>query len=225
MLLGFESPVADWSSPTGTLSQSSTHSQGSASLAVRNSGWTEISSVALSSLGTVGGILNYDIRVPASVSWGETRAQINIPSKGISWQDIGSVSLVGMAAGSFKTASVQIREPRADPREFGGEQPQCFPAFSRGLDGLLQQCAKEGTRDSTSDESRVFFERSSCHRSASAYPRVSSLPFQLSPCNRPDRNRLWPVNYRRRTPPYPRGVRCRRVRLPTRNRRCNHRQT
>lgn len=107
-VLGFESPVADWSSPTGTLSQSSTHSQGSASLAVRNSGWTEISSVPLSSLGTVGGILNYDIRIPASVSWGETRAQVNIPSKGIYWQDIGGLSLVGMAPGTFKTATFQI---------------------------------------------------------------------------------------------------------------------
>ncbi|HEY5955083.1 MAG TPA: hypothetical protein VIV60_00970, partial [Polyangiaceae bacterium] len=107
-VLGFEAPTTDWSSPTGIISQSSTHSEGSASLGVRVSGWTEITSAQMSSLGAVGGILNYDIQVPASASWGETRALVNIPSRGINWQDLGSASLIGMAPGGFRTVSFQI---------------------------------------------------------------------------------------------------------------------
>ena len=55
-ILGFESVGAgstDWTTTSGTLSQSTRHAEGSGSLAIANGGNAEIKSAALSSLGPV----------------------------------------------------------------------------------------------------------------------------------------------------------------------------
>jgi len=101
-ILGFESPATDWSSPTGTLGRSSTHSQGSFSTSVLNNGWTEIISKPIASLGPVSDMLTYDLRLPQAMPWGETRVIIRIPSQSIFWQDLGSVPLVSTPAGVFE---------------------------------------------------------------------------------------------------------------------------
>ena len=56
------------------LGQSTTRSQGSFSASVGNNGWTEVVSKPVSSLGPVGPMINYDIRLPQTVTWGETRS-------------------------------------------------------------------------------------------------------------------------------------------------------
>jgi len=104
-VLGFETPLQDWSSQQGTLSASSIVSQGAAALGVTSVGWTEIPSRTLSSLGTVGGTLSYDIRVPQVPVWGETRMVVQIPSRGIFWLELGSFSLAGSPAGVFRHVS------------------------------------------------------------------------------------------------------------------------
>jgi hypothetical protein len=107
-ILGFETPTADWSSPTGVLAQSTTHSQGSYSVSVKNNGWTEVISHALSSLGPVGPMISYDIRLPQTVTWGETRMIVKLPSKGFFYQELGIVPLIGMPAGSFQKIEFAI---------------------------------------------------------------------------------------------------------------------
>src|SRR5690349_11555370 len=82
-VLGFEAPTTDWRTSAGTLSSSTTHSQGSFSLGIRPNGWTELTSVPLSSLGNVNNTLKFDIRMPSVPVWGEARAIIIAPSKGI----------------------------------------------------------------------------------------------------------------------------------------------
>ena len=107
-ILGFETPTADWTSPTGVLGQSTTRSQGSFSVSVRNNGWTEVVSRQLSSLGPVGPMVNYDLRLPQTVTWGETRMIVRIPSKSVSWQELGSTPLTGMPAGAFQKITYAI---------------------------------------------------------------------------------------------------------------------
>ena len=107
-ILGFETPTADWTAPSGVLGQSTTRSQGSFSASVRNNGWTEVTSKPISSLGPVGAMISYDIRLPQTASWGEARMIVRLPSKGIFWQDLGIVPLTGMPAGVFHKATFAI---------------------------------------------------------------------------------------------------------------------
>ncbi|HEY3499873.1 MAG TPA: hypothetical protein VGK73_34520 [Polyangiaceae bacterium] len=98
-VLGFES-AADWSS-AAALSNSTDHSQGAHSLAVAAGGWAEVASIPLGSLGSAGASLSYDIKLPSSAAWGETRVIVQLPSKGFHWSDLGSRPLAGLAPGVF----------------------------------------------------------------------------------------------------------------------------
>jgi hypothetical protein len=107
-VLGFETPTADWTPTVGTVGQSTTHTQGSFALSIAPNGWTEIGSRLLDSLGPVKNTLSYDIRLPATVAWGETRAVIKVPSLGINWQELGTFSLVGRAANTFHKVTLPV---------------------------------------------------------------------------------------------------------------------
>lgn len=100
-VLGFETPASDWSA-SRPISSSSTVSQGSAALAITPNGYVEVLSIPLSSLGAVKPQLSFDLRLPQTLAWGDVRLVVNLPSKGFGWQDLGSVSLVGMPAGSYR---------------------------------------------------------------------------------------------------------------------------
>lgn len=107
-VFGFETPLADWSSAQGTLSSSGITSQGSAAVGVTSIGWTEVASRTLSSLGDVGTTISYDIRLPQATPWGETRVIIQIPSRGITWQDLGSFNLAGRAPNVFHRVTFNL---------------------------------------------------------------------------------------------------------------------
>ena len=107
-VLGFEAATTDWRTSAGTLSSSTTHSQGSTSLGIRPNGWTELTSVRLSGLGDVNNTFKYDIRIPSTLVWGETRAIVMVPSRGIYWAELGSKDLKTLPVGSFQTVTFSI---------------------------------------------------------------------------------------------------------------------
>lgn len=106
-VLGFESPNADWTASAGTQGASSNASQGTTALSIQTSVWTEISSVALSGVGSFSTV-SYDIELPESAPWGETRLILRAPSAGIYWLDLGGMSFVGAPAGAYNTVSVTV---------------------------------------------------------------------------------------------------------------------
>lgn len=107
-VLGFEAALADWSSAVGSLSASGTASQGAQALAVVPEGWTEISSIPLSSLGEVESSVSYDVSVPNGVSWGEARLVLVAPSLGLWWQELGTADLSSMPAGVYQTVTFSL---------------------------------------------------------------------------------------------------------------------
>jgi hypothetical protein len=100
-VLGFES-VAYWSS-AAPLSSRTDSSQGFAALGVLPQGWTEIDSVPLSSLGSVGGSFSFDVKLPEFLPWGEVGVVIVLPSQGIYWQELGRSSLIDVAPNAYHT--------------------------------------------------------------------------------------------------------------------------
>jgi hypothetical protein len=111
-VLGFETPGA-WSSPSASLTLSTTHTQGSRSLEVATSGWNEIVSARLSSLGTEPILsISYDVRVPAEPvnPWwfGETQLYVTLPSQGLYNRYLGRFDLAGAPAGQFTTVSYAV---------------------------------------------------------------------------------------------------------------------
>ncbi|HVY29587.1 MAG TPA: lectin-like protein [Polyangiaceae bacterium] len=105
-VLGFETPLTDWSG--GAIASSAIRSEGAAALALSPKGYTELTSAKLSSLGLVKSSFSFDLRLPQTVSWGEARVILRLPSKGISWQDLGGRSLVGLPAGSYQKLTFAI---------------------------------------------------------------------------------------------------------------------
>lgn len=103
-VLGFEEG-ADWSGDAGT---NQVHSQGQRSLSVDVSGWKEVTSIKLSTLGQVGGSLSLDVSLPATTTWGEARVIVKLPSHGESYRDLGGVPLAGLAGNRFHHLSLPI---------------------------------------------------------------------------------------------------------------------
>ena len=115
-VLGFEAAtVSDWSivqSGPGTLSISTTRSQGSRSLAVAAHGYVPVQSVALPSLGSrVGSVIHYDIMLPSNLRqlspnyYGATQLYASIPSVGLNNEYLGQVELTPLPLGQWNTVS------------------------------------------------------------------------------------------------------------------------
>lgn len=107
-ILGFESVgggSADWTSTSGTLSQSTQHVEGSGSLAISNSGSTTITSAALSSLGPVADRLTLDLLLPAvqpNPWWmGTVKIVIECPSQQLWYEGLAEHQLSGKPTGQF----------------------------------------------------------------------------------------------------------------------------
>lgn len=100
--LAFES-TSGWSAGGTTLATStSIKTQGSASLRVTTPNtWHEISAANLSSVGSVGSKLGFDLRIDRSHNWGEIRAVVSVPSQQVWEQDLGGFSIAGKTANTF----------------------------------------------------------------------------------------------------------------------------
>src|SRR5208283_3187200 len=112
--LGFEATmVTDWAiiqSGPGTLSISTTASQGSRSLAVASHGYVPVQSVALPSLGSrVGSVIHYDIMLPAQLkqisptNYGATQLYLNSTSLGLNNVYLGQAALTPLPLGQWNT--------------------------------------------------------------------------------------------------------------------------
>jgi len=115
-VFGFES-AGSWSTTTSgaTLSQSSTHSQGSSSLSVRPSnsnGYTPIASVPLSTLNGVSPTLALDVMLPKyqpNPSWlGTVQIYLNSPSCSIHNQFLAQVELTGKPLNVWNTLNFPL---------------------------------------------------------------------------------------------------------------------
>lgn len=109
-VLGFEQPTADWSSSSAAISSSSVVTEGSVALSVVPNGWTEIDSIALTSLGSVNNTLTVDVRAPVMAPWGEFRVIVRIPSQNV-YKDLGGVALNSLTVGQYKTLSFTLDGP------------------------------------------------------------------------------------------------------------------
>lgn len=109
-VFGFEDRT-QWSS-LAPLSTSTVHSEGSASLAVKAKGYTEVNSVALPSLSGVTGTLALDIQLPTAQSnpywYGAVQLYISVPSKGIYNAYLGQQELTGKPLNQFLTLSFGV---------------------------------------------------------------------------------------------------------------------
>lgn len=108
-VLDFED-ASQWSTSNGQLSSSGTSNSGSFSLRADVTGYTQIESVALSSLGVVQNTASLYFRPEAIPSWGEVRLILRAPSLNEYWRDLGGVSIAGSTAGSFRKLEFQIPE-------------------------------------------------------------------------------------------------------------------
>ncbi len=115
-VLGFEAAtVTDWAiiqSGPGTLSVSTTASEGSRSLAVASHGYVPVQSVALTSLGSrVGSAIHYDIMLPTELkqispkNYGATQLYLNSTSLGLNNTYLGQVELTPLPLGQWNTVT------------------------------------------------------------------------------------------------------------------------
>jgi hypothetical protein len=114
-VLGFETPTSDWSiieSGPGTLSTSTTLTQGSRSLAITAHGYVSVQSVALPSLGSrVGSTIRYDIMAPTELKtvkpywYGAAQLFVSIPSLGLNKAYLGEVELTPLPLGQWNTVT------------------------------------------------------------------------------------------------------------------------
>lgn len=99
-VLGFED-AQGWSASGGALATTSIHSQGSAALSVTTNGYTELTSVALSTLSSPNATLSLDFRPPSTLPWGQAQLVIDAPSRGLYSSYVGQVSVQGLPASTF----------------------------------------------------------------------------------------------------------------------------
>jgi hypothetical protein len=115
-ILGFESVGAgssDWAASSGTLSQSTRHVEGAASLAIANSGNTTITSAALSSLGPVADKLTLDLLLPANQpnpNWmGSVKLVIECPSQQLWSEGLAEYQLQGKPSSPSRIRSCKLQ--------------------------------------------------------------------------------------------------------------------
>lgn len=83
--------------------------QGENSAVISAGGWTEVVSVPLSTIGTVSSTLSFDIKAPFEMpSYASAKVVVKIPSQGVEYGDLGTVSLAGLSSSQFETYSFAI---------------------------------------------------------------------------------------------------------------------
>jgi len=119
-VLGFEvvssnQTQSDWilgPGSSGSLSSSTTHTQGLKSLQISNLGWAQIQSTRIGPLGQVGTNATLDLRVSGTgtIPWGDVILQLDAPSQGLLNAQAGQKLLGGMARGTWHSISIPLSQ-------------------------------------------------------------------------------------------------------------------
>ncbi|WP_433936422.1 hypothetical protein AB3662_17235 [Sorangium cellulosum] len=108
--LGFET-LSGWTASAGSLSLSTTRSEGSSALSVANAAFTVIQSAPLEITEPIKSVVSLDVRVPAQQPnpwWaGEVTLAVQAPSKNV-WQSLGTRPLTGLAQGTFHRLAFDV---------------------------------------------------------------------------------------------------------------------
>jgi hypothetical protein len=110
-ILGFETPLADWTTTAGTRSQSTTRSEGSFSLGLAGTGSATLQSAPIDSLITVGDSFTVDVTIPTQQSgatFGTIQLFIDLPSRGLNNVFIAQRDLVGLPLGRFNRLAYML---------------------------------------------------------------------------------------------------------------------
>lgn len=112
LVLGFEDPT-EWAlvEGSGQVQASESATVGATALLVGGGNWRRIASTQLSTIGAVANSLKIDV-APQSLpgDWETVGIVLEIPSKGIYWQDLGTASLQGLAPGQYTTLAFPVSE-------------------------------------------------------------------------------------------------------------------
>ena len=120
-IFGFEQ-ATDWSGSSGT---STTRSEGARSVNVTGDGWKQIESLPFGPVGAIGNTVRLDVRLPFELPyWGEVRVIAKVPSAGVWWQELGSVSIQGLAPNQFHTLTFSL--PSALASQIGAASDAVF---------------------------------------------------------------------------------------------------
>lgn len=109
-ILGFEES-SSWSvsNGTATLASDATHSEGTASLAVSNVGYVELTSAPLASFPLSDGAISVDLMLPKDQTnpywYGQLQVSLDCPSANIHGRFIGSSELTGLPLATFNRLS------------------------------------------------------------------------------------------------------------------------
>lgn len=113
LILGFES-TAYWSTSAGVLASSPTRVEGRQSVQISGIGYAEITSQPLTTFGSVGPVLGFDIGMPNPAGdvwwWGSAAVSIDCPSRGIYGRWLGQQELDGSALDRFRRVEVALPE-------------------------------------------------------------------------------------------------------------------
>lgn len=114
-VLGFETPVADWTTTNGSTTSATTDAnEGAAALSIVPNGYTQIESAAIDAPGSARAIATLDVKLPQALVWGDARLVMRIPSQGLWWVDLGGNNLAGLAGGVFHTLSFHVPQQVQD---------------------------------------------------------------------------------------------------------------
>jgi len=110
-VLGFET-LDGWNLSQGQKALTSTHSEGQQAFSLSVGGWSELESVALSSLGKAPETVSVDIELPkkqANVWWyGAVQLYVSLPSRGLYNRYVGQNELTGKSLDQFLTLSFPV---------------------------------------------------------------------------------------------------------------------
>jgi hypothetical protein len=110
-VMGFES-TSYWSTTGGTLATSTTHTQGSKSLAITEQGYVELTSVALPTVSGVSPDLAFDIQLPSPQPnpywYGQVEMFVSVPSQSLYNVYLGEVELTGLPLQTFNTVKFVV---------------------------------------------------------------------------------------------------------------------
>ena len=99
--------AALWSTFGGSHAASSTSTEGSASVRVTSSYYTELRAAQLSTPAFIGDNFSFDLRAAQSAGWGEVRVVLSSDSRGF-WYQIGSVPVSSLPVGAFQTVQMPL---------------------------------------------------------------------------------------------------------------------